>query len=111
MTIGALGFLFAVSFVRYRRAWALGNLFEYPVWLICGFLVPLSLFPDWVRPISWVLAPTWGMNAVRDSALGGNPWPDLALATALGCAYLGLGLLVLERMLDAARARAVLALT
>ena len=37
------------SFVRYRTAWALGNLLEYPVWLICGFLVPLSLFPGWVR--------------------------------------------------------------
>ena len=40
---------------------------------ICGFLVPLSLFPGWVRPISWVLAPTWGMNAIRESALGGTP--------------------------------------
>lgn len=111
VTIGALGFLFAVSFVRYRRAWALGNLFEYPVWLICGFLVPIALLPDWVRPISWALAPTWGMNAIRDAALGGNPWPDLAAAGALGAAYVLLGLLVLERMLDAARARAVLALT
>ena len=25
-------------------------------------------FPDWVRPISWVLAPTWGMQAIRESA-------------------------------------------
>jgi hypothetical protein len=32
-------------------------------------------FPDWVRPISWVLAPTWGMNAIRESALGGSPLP------------------------------------
>ena len=73
ISIGMLGFLLAVSFVRYRTAWALGNLLEYPVWLICGFLVPLTLFPDWVRPISWVLAPTWGMKAIRESALGGTP--------------------------------------
>ena len=111
ITIGALGFLFAVSFVRYRQAWALGNLFEYPVWLICGFLVPITLLPDWVRPISWVLAPTWGMNAVRESALGGSPWPDLGMAVALGCGYVAIGLLVLDRMLDAARAKAVLSLT
>lgn len=39
LTFGALGFLFAVCFVRFRAAWALGNLFEYPVWLIGGFLV------------------------------------------------------------------------
>src|SRR5215210_7212263 len=72
LSFGALGFLFAVCFVRFRAAWALGNLFEYPIWLICGFLVPLALFPDWVAPISWVLAPTWGMSAIRESALGGS---------------------------------------
>ena len=71
LSFGALGFVFAVTFVRFRAAWALGNLFEYPVWLIGGFLVPLGLLPHWVRPISWVLAPTWGMNAIRESALGG----------------------------------------
>ena len=53
VSIGAMGFLLAVSFVRYRTAWALGNLLEYPVWLIAGFLVPLTLLPGWVRPISW----------------------------------------------------------
>jgi ABC-2 type transport system permease protein len=111
LAIGALGFLMAVSFVRYRRAWALGNMFEYPVWLVCGFLVPLSLFPDWVRPISWILAPTWGVTAIREAALGGDPLPDIAMCVGLGAAYVTLGYLVLDRMLDAARARAVLALT
>jgi ABC-2 type transport system permease protein len=111
LSFGALGFLFAVSFVRFRAAWALGNLFEYPVWLIGGFLVPLVLLPDWVRPISWVLAPTWGMNAIRESALGGTPWPDLALCLALGVGYVTLGVLTLDRVLGAARKRATLSLT
>jgi ABC-2 type transport system permease protein len=111
LSFGALGFLFAVSFVRFRAAWALGNLFEYPVWLIGGFLVPLVLLPDWVRPISWALAPTWGMNAIRESSLGGNPWPDLALCLLLGTAYVALSVLALERVLGAARKRAALSLT
>jgi ABC-2 type transport system permease protein len=111
LSFGALGFLFAVSFVRFRAAWALGNLFEYPVWLIGGFLVPLVLFPDWVRPISWSLAPTWGMNAIRESALGGSPLPDLALCVALGAGYITLGILALERVLGAARRRAAVSLT
>ena len=81
-----LGFLFAVSFVRYRAAWALGNFFEYPVWLICGFLVPLALLPELGaadllgarrRPGAWTRS--------AQSALGGSPWPDL------GPACLGLG--------------------
>jgi ABC-2 type transport system permease protein len=110
LSIGMLGFLLAVSFVRYRAAWALGNLFEYPVWLICGFLVPLSLFPGWVRPISWLLAPTWGVNAIRESALGGDPLLDVAMCAVLGSAYLALGVLVVDRVLRAARASASLSL-
>jgi ABC-2 type transport system permease protein len=111
LSFGSLGFLFAVTFVRFRAAWALGNLFEYPVWLIGGFLVPLVLLPDWVRPISWALAPTWGMNAIRESSLGGSPLPDLAICLALGAAYVTIGILVLDRVLSAARRRAALSLT
>mgnify|MGYP003694698233 CR=1 FL=1 len=67
----------------------LGNFFEYPVWLICGFLVPLALLPGWVRPISWVLAPTWGMSAIRESALGGTPCRTCSLCLGLGAALRG----------------------
>jgi len=111
VAIGMLGFLLAVSFVRYRTAWALGNLLEYPIWLVCGFLVPLSLFPAWVRPISWALAPTWGMNAIREAALGGTPWPDLLVCLGLGAAYTIVGVAVLETVLTAARRRATVSLT
>jgi ABC-2 type transport system permease protein len=111
VSIGALGFLLAVGFVYFRQAWALGNMLEYPVWLVSGFLVPLTLFPDWVRPISWALAPTWGMNAIRESALGGAPLDDLLMCAALGTAYVTVGILVTNRVLDAARKRAALSLT
>ncbi len=111
LSIGVTGFLMAVSFVRYRTAWALGNLFEYPVWLVSGFLVPISLFPGWVRPISWLLAPTWGMNAIRESALGGSPLADVGLCAAIGAGCLALGIAVTSTVLRSARARATLALT
>ena len=111
VTIGALGFLMAVGFVRFRQAWALGNMFEYPVWLISGFLVPLSLFPGWVRPISWALAPTWGIEAIRGAALGGSPWTDIGVSILLGAAYTAAGIVLVNRALRAARAKATLALT
>jgi ABC-2 type transport system permease protein len=110
VSIGAMGFLLAVSFVRYRTAWALGNLLEYPVWLIAGFLVPLALLPAWVRPISWVLAPTWGVDAIREAASGGGPWPEMGLALALGAVYLVIGIAVLETVLSSARRAGSLAL-
>jgi ABC-2 type transport system permease protein len=109
-SIGALGFVLAVAFVRFRQAWALGNMLEYPVWLISGFLVPLSLFPGWVRPISWVLAPTWGVDAIREAASGGGPWPEIGLALGLGAVYLAIGVVVLETVLTGARRSGTVAL-
>ena len=111
VAVGMCGFLLAVTFVRYRTAWALGNLLEYPVWLICGFLVPLTLFPGWVLPFSWVLEPTWGMRAIREAALGGPALTDLGMCALLGAVYTAIGVLIVGRLLDAARRRATLALT
>jgi ABC-2 type transport system permease protein len=110
VSIGALGFLLAVSFVRYRTAWALGNLLEYPVWLIAGFLVPLTLLPSWVRPFSWSLAPTWGVDAIREAATGASPWPELTACVGLGAVYLAVGIAVLESVLRSARRAGSLAL-
>ena len=111
LSIGALGFLMAVSFARYRTAWALGSMTEYPIWLICGFLVPISLLPGWVQPISWALAPTWGMRAIRGSATGGAPLPDIAMCLLLGGIYVAIGVVVTETVLRAARRSASLSLT
>ena len=55
IAVSLVGFLLAVCSVRYRSSWALGAGLEFPIWLICGFLVPLTLFPEWVRPIAWAL--------------------------------------------------------
>ena len=79
LSLGMLGLLLASTFVLYRQANAFSNLLEYPVWLATGLLVPLSLLPGWVAPISWVLSPTWGMRAIRDAAFGGNAWPEIGL--------------------------------
>jgi ABC-2 type transport system permease protein len=110
-SLGLVGFLEAVASVRHRAAWAIGSLLEFPVWLICGFLVPLDALPDWVRPIAYLLPPTWGVAAVRDAALGGNAWPDIALCLVTGAAYAGIGWLLARRLVDSARMRATLALT
>ena len=110
LTIAALGFLMAVSFVGSRRAWAIGAALEYPIWLVCGFLVPVSLLPGWAHPISWVLGPTWGMRTIREAAYGGAPLGPLALTLGLAAVYLGVGVLVLRVVLDSARKRATLSL-
>jgi ABC-2 type transport system permease protein len=111
LSIGLLGFLMGSAFVRFRSAWMIGNLFEFPVWTICGFLIPLALLPNWVEPVAWALAPTWGMNALRNAALGGSAWPDIAMCTVLSVVYALIGGLLLKAFLRLARERATLGLT
>ena len=111
LSLGMLGLLLASTFVLYRQANAFSNLLEYPVWLATGLLVPLSLLPGWVTPISWILSPTWGMRAVREAAFGGDAWPEMAVCASLGLVYLGLGALALRNFERLARSRATLSLT
>ena len=111
LAIALMGFLEAVASVRYRSAWALGTAFELPVWLVCGFLVPVSALPGWVRPISWVLPPTWGVSAVKDAALGLSPWADIAMCAATAAVYGAVGAVLSGALLNSARARATLALS
>jgi ABC-type polysaccharide/polyol phosphate export permease len=109
--LGLLGLVMASTFILYRNANAFSNLLEYPVWLVSGLLVPVALLPGWVEPISWVLAPTWGVRAVRDAALGGAPWEAIGMCVALSVAYLAIGALTVRNFERLARARATLSLT
>ena len=112
LSLGLMGLLMASSFILYRNANALSNLLEYPVWVATGLIFPLALLPGWVAPISWLLAPRWGIDAIRHAALGGGPvWFPIAMCVATGAAYLGLAALFLKYFERAARARATLALT
>jgi ABC-2 type transport system permease protein len=111
VAIGMLGLILASTMILYRASWFLGNSLEYPGWLATGLLVPISLLPAWVRPVSWSLAPTWGMRALRASALGGGrPWLDLGVCLALSAAYAAVGMLGLGFFERLARERAALAL-
>ncbi len=112
ITLGLMGLVLASTFVLYRHATAFSNLLEYPVWLVTGLLVPLSLLPGWVSWIAWVLAPSWGIRAIRDAAFGGSSaWPAIGMCAALGVAYLVLGSFCLRNFEKLARERATLALT
>lgn len=111
VSLGSLGMLIATTFVLYRHANALGNLLEYPIWLIAGLLVPVATLPIWVRPLSWLLAPTWGMEAIRGAATGESP-PIFAILMCfvLAVAYYVLARVTLVFVLAKARRDATLSL-
>ena len=110
LALGLLGLVLASTFVLYRHANALSNLLEYPIWVVTGLLFSLSLLPGWSHPVSYVLAPTWGVRALRESALGGDPLPEIALCLGLGAVYLVIGHFCLRYFERLARERATLAI-
>lgn len=110
-SVAMVGFLLSVTVVRYRTAWALGNMLEYPGWLICGFLVPLSVLPSWVTPIAYLLPPTWGMRAIRYSATGQSPWAVLVLCLLVGGCYGVIATVLSVTVLRSARKHATLSLS
>ena len=110
VAIGMLGLILASTLVLYREAQYLGNSFEYPGWLATGLLVPLSVLPGWVAPISWLLAPTWGMRAIRESTIGGSPLEPILMCLALSVVYAAVAVLCLQWFERLARQRASLTL-
>jgi ABC-2 type transport system permease protein len=110
IALGLLGLVLASTFVLLRNANSLSNLLEYPVWLVTGLLIGISILPGWTHPISWVLAPTWGIRAMREAALGGNPAMAIAVCVGLGAIYLAIGHFTLGYFEVRARKSATLAL-
>ena len=110
LALGLLGLVLASTFVLLRNANSLSNLLEYPVWLVTGLLIGLSLLPGWTRPISYVLAPTWGIKGMREAALGGDPGFAIAVCIGLGAVYLVIGHFTLGYFEVRARRSATLAL-
>lgn len=111
LSMGLLGLLFASIFILYPTAHGLANLFEYPVWMLSGVLVPVAELPAAGRAVSYVLAPTWGVKAVLGSATG-EPGAGAAIAMCgvLSAAYVGLTVILLRRFEWLARASGTLPL-
>jgi ABC-2 type transport system permease protein len=107
--LGIMGMLLATTFVLYRHANALSNLLEYPVWIATGMLVPLALLPGWLGPISWVLLPTWAVEAIRGAAIGTEPpWLPIGMCIVLALIYYVIARRVLVYVIDKARRDATL---
>lgn len=72
LSLASLGLLFSSAFVLTRQAGVLTNGLEFPIYVGTGCLFPVFLLPSWAHPFSLFLAPTWGIDAIREAA-GFNP--------------------------------------
>jgi ABC-2 type transport system permease protein len=75
VALTCLGLVMGCLFVLTRNAGYVMNVANYPIYLLSGLAVPLTILPLWTRPFSDSLATTWGNLLLNQTAgsLGGNP--------------------------------------
>jgi ABC-2 type transport system permease protein len=68
LSVSALGLIFASAFVLTRSAHVFTNGLEFPIYVVSGSMFPIALLPFWMHPASYILGPTWGIDAIRIAA-------------------------------------------
>jgi ABC-2 type transport system permease protein len=67
----AIGILISSAAQREGQAVQFLPFIIFPVFLLSGIFVPVASLPAWLRPFSYALPPTWGIDGLRDVMLRG----------------------------------------
>ncbi|HEY6737174.1 MAG TPA: ABC-2 transporter permease [Candidatus Saccharimonadia bacterium] len=70
----AIGISISAAARREGQAVQFIPLIIFPVFLLSGIFVPVMSLPAWLQPFSYVLAPTWAVDGLRDVLLRGWGW-------------------------------------
>jgi len=107
LSVSALGLIFASAFVLSRSAQVFTNGLEFPIYVISGSMFPIWLLPFWVHPASYILGPTWGIEAIRIAAgqekgfLGF--WENIGIMVLITVVYLAIATVLFKLVEKKAR--------
>lgn len=96
----AISMLIAPCFTLSRNSRALMNCLEYPIYILCGVLFPIEVLPTWIRPLSYVLSPTWAVKILRHSSLGVTDMREFILQLIILSIIMVIYFVVALRMFD-----------
>ena len=65
-----LGLFIAVSVSQVFEAQTFSNFFRFPMLFLCGLFIPLPELPYFIRPLSYVLPLTYGVDILRTAING-----------------------------------------
>ena len=77
------GLTIAPVFIMYRSVQQWENAMEFPVYIICGFLFPIALLPQWTTPISYLLPPYWAAMALHGTSTAMMPFNQVLFSWAM----------------------------
>lgn len=100
VSITCLGLVFGSLFVLTRNAGEFVAVANFPVYILSGLSVPLTLLPLWTRPLSNLLSPTWGNRVLNQAAsqAGGNMLPNYLWIIGLSVIYLIIARILYKRV-------------
>ncbi|MBD3371722.1 MAG: ABC transporter permease [Candidatus Coatesbacteria bacterium] len=93
-----VGLFVAVSVSEVFEAQTFSNFLRFPMVFLCGLFLPLTELPGWLRPLSYALPLTYGVDALRGGLGGGLHLPLWLDFTALAAFCLALFLLSLRNI-------------
>jgi len=64
-SLASVGMLISTAFVFSRRGRVFSAIAEYPIYVLSGALVPITVLPQSMQYISYILAPAWGIDAMK----------------------------------------------
>ena len=78
-----LGLMIAVSVREVFEAQTFSNFFRFPMVFLCGLFIPVQQLPVLLRPLSYMLPLTYGVDALRTATHGVGMLPVAASFTIL----------------------------
>ena len=97
----SLGILLSSLAKREAQAVQFFPLIALPTFLLAGIFWPIEAIPQWLRPLSYAIPPTYAVDATRWVILRGwgfsGIWVDLVALCGFAAAFLGLAILSLKR--------------
>ena len=100
LSITCLGLIFGSLFILTRNAGEFVSVANYPVYILSGLSIPLTILPLWTRPLSNLLTPTWGNLILSDAAApsGGSMLPNYLWVVGLSLIYLVIAWVLYRRI-------------
>ena len=68
----AIGVFLANFTVWSRLSGAYVEFLEVPIALLCGFMYPLRILPEWMQSLAAIIPLRWGVEALDESLLGSH---------------------------------------
>ena len=96
-SLASIGLMFAALYVLTRASFVIMTIMEFPIYVFSGALFPVSSLGA-LAPISYILAPTWGVDAMKAAGIAGYEsmtsfgiYFDIAMMILLMAAYIAAG--------------------